>query len=212
MQAPVGQTVTPTPLQTAQPAALQSPLLTTPVLFGLGLLAVGLTLALVLAAIATIAKRRGSAAPALTLSPAQTSPPPSPDARTQATELARLIRELTAELDARAARLEALIDQAQHHADRLEALNSTAEHALEHPARAAASPAAALPTTAPSNTAAPEATSNTSNPDDKPARALRLHRQGLSPVQIAQTLGMHVGHVELIVALDRAQTKAAATR
>lgn len=99
----------------------------------------------------------------------------------QMIEVKRLASGIADELDGRAARLERLIAQAD---DRIASLQRNA---------------------APSQRSVTSTTQSTPTPaiDDTTREVYRLADSGVSPVTIAQTLGEHVGKVELILALRK---------
>lgn len=120
-------------------------------------------------------------------------------------EAAALARDLTAELDARADRLERLIAEADQ---RLEQL-AQAQARIGTAASASASAAGAAKTpTAPARPSfvASHAQASDERLEDTTRAILSLADEGLTPVQIAQRLGQHVGKVELILALQRDRT------
>lgn len=111
-------------------------------------------------------------------------------ARALATEIEDLSRRLAAELDAKAARLEALVLRADERIRTLDALAGTPASPHPHAGRH----------TDPSPPLDPERHAH-----DDPARQeiIRLADEGLPPVEIARRLREHPGKVELILALRR---------
>lgn len=119
-----------------------------------------------------------------------TQPAPDLDA------LHRLAREVMADLDARAQRLEALTAAADQRIAELRVLTQagTPPARLHAPARAGGAMGSA-----PADRTDDQAT----GPDALSTRILALAEQGHTPVQIAQRLGQGVGTVELVLALNR---------
>ena len=111
------------------------------------------------------------------------------DMQTLAHELSDMARKVGAQLDARAARLEALIREADERLTRLGSLTGARpdEHSNGHP------PPPAPP---PSVAGAPE-----QEIDPRHAQVYALMDEGLSAYQIADRLGRPEGEVELIIAL-----------
>lgn len=121
-------------------------------------------------------------------------------------EAAALARDLTAELDARADRLERLIAEADV---RLEQLAQASMHASTRVNSAASGGAAAkhaTPTTPARPSFAASTHASEERLEDTTRAILSLADEGLTPVQIAQRLGQHVGKVELILALRQDRT------
>lgn len=100
--------------------------------------------------------------------------------QSQLLEVKKLARSVADDLDARAERLEQLIQEADLRLARLERMAVTNGQS-------------------PSKTNREQATTHT--PDDLSQRVYALADQGHNSVRIAQTLGEHVGKVELILAL-----------
>ena len=101
-------------------------------------------------------------------------------------ELEKMARQMTAQLDTRAARLEALLREAD---DRIAALR-----ALPQPAAGSIKPSLSL-------TAEHDASEPEDLPDPRHAEIYELAQNGHSAHQIAQQLGRPYGEIELILAL-----------
>ncbi|MEM8783254.1 MAG: hypothetical protein AAGE65_10435 [Planctomycetota bacterium] len=116
------------------------------------------------------------------------------DLESLAVEIEEMARRVGAQLDNKAARLEALIDQADATVQRLE----RARLAMLNPVQ-----------TAPASNAGAEG--DDANPHVPPGQdrltvdVVRLHAQGMSADQIAQAVGEDAGKVELILALQNAK-------
>lgn len=108
-------------------------------------------------------------------------------------ELLEMSRRLVAQIDARAAHLEALIADAD---DRIEELRRLQAAGADHDGRPAGRAGAAPPSSSAASSAAdPRA-------EDPVSRGVyELADRGLGPVEIARQLDQHVGAVELILAL-----------
>lgn len=113
-------------------------------------------------------------------------------------ELSEMARQITAQLDTRAARLELLIDEADRKIAELERLGGGGGG--DHRPAATVSPADA----ANGGRGAPVA--STSQTDPRHAEVYALADQGLSPHEIAQRLNRPNGEIELILALRSSAT------
>lgn len=162
---------------------------------------------LLLLAVLTLLSRRAKASQvasqrSASMIEAKHSPRHSSQADQHSAESAQLARDLTAELDARADRLERLIAQADARLAELAkaCASATAPHASTQQA--------ASPTRSSRSGASSPVTSHAAEERlGDTARAIcSLADEGLSPVQIAQRLGTHVGKVELILALRQDRT------
>lgn len=106
----------------------------------------------------------------------------------QAAELAMLLKELTAELDAKADRLERLLQQADRLEGRVkESRGASATSERAKPARA--------------GSAGEAITGAIQGTDEFSRKVYQLADQGRSAVEIAQVLGSHIGKVELLLSL-----------
>jgi hypothetical protein len=119
-------------------------------------------------------------------------------------EMLETARQMTAQLDTRAAKLETLIRQAD---ERLAALKSTAANGSTGRAAHDAQPGESAPgTPSPIPAPAPEAAADPVDetpPDPRHAEIYALADQGHSPREIARSLDRPNGEVELILALRR---------
>lgn len=117
-------------------------------------------------------------------------------------ELSQMARQISAQLDTRAARLEALIDEADKRIERLGRLTGAAADRAE-PHRSADAPSAQADVTdgaaAPDIAAAPAAASPSA--DDRYRDVYAMADAGSSPADIAKALGRPRGEIELILAL-----------
>jgi hypothetical protein len=96
-------------------------------------------------------------------------------------ELSEMARQITAQLDTRAARLEALIKEADDKIQQLRTANNGKHERLAEPAPVAAEPP--------------------NNEDPRHSEVYTLADQGMEPHRIAAQLGRPSGEVELILAL-----------
>lgn len=103
-------------------------------------------------------------------------------------ELADMSRQITAQIDTRAAKLDALIREADEKIAELRALEGTASRATPHPLDSYRLPTTPAPLPA-------------SDDDPRHARVYQLADQGKSSPQIASELGRPSGEIELILAL-----------
>jgi hypothetical protein len=114
----------------------------------------------------------------------------------QAEELAKLLRELTAELDVKADRLEKLLEKAELMERKLDQSGGRLE-----PRRAVARETEAVP----GNVIKPEGIGAGASPveggDEFSRKVYQMADQGRSAVEIAQGLNSHIGKVELILSL-----------
>jgi len=142
-------------------------------------------------------------------------------ASAQAAEMADIVRELAARLENRAARVEALLDQADERIAQLESRLGASVRPWEHPPLASPdAPDDAPPASNPDHPRAPDAddlwhpagAAEHVREDRHPADARRdpLHAEvyelfdgGHSPLEIARRLEQQVGTIELILALRR---------
>lgn len=115
-------------------------------------------------------------------------------------EIQSYVRDMSARLDTKAARLEALIQSAQQQIQRLEELQAATARGRQMDVVVDEDPTVAPP--------ADEAQGSGTLPADDPVRAqiYTLADQGRSPVQIARATGLPTGQVELILALRRTNT------
>jgi hypothetical protein len=120
-------------------------------------------------------------------------------------EMLETARQMTAQLDTRAARLELLIQEAD---GRLTALKSVAAPVIapppaptEQPLTAAAPPAEPAPVPPPAAELPPPELPEESPPDPRHADIYSMADQGRSPHEIARLLNRPNGEVELILAL-----------
>lgn len=105
-------------------------------------------------------------------------------------ELEQMARQMTAQLDTRAARLEMLIKEADEKIRMLRAGNAALDATTSPPARSS---------------------EVLSLPDPRHAEVYRLADQGLSASEIARQLGRPYGEIELILALRRPEAGNAIT-
>lgn len=127
----------------------------------------------------------------------------------RAAEVAEIVRDLAARLETRAARLEALLDQADERIERLEdrlAAGTAASH-LPAPAQPASQPPTTNGATDPWDDQAPDTPAER---HPTPAARDPLHQDvydladdGHTPLNIARRLDQQVGTIELILALRR---------
>jgi hypothetical protein len=124
-------------------------------------------------------------------------------------EVAEMVRRAGAQLDAKSARLEQLIRDADQRIAQLQALER-AEHAAGGGNGAVARPA--LPAAIHLSVPSPPPADHTAAAEARHAQVYRLHDDGYAARQIADTLGRPAGEVELILALrPRPQVTPAAT-
>lgn len=129
----------------------------------------------------------------------------------RAAEVAEIVRDLAARLETRAARLEALLDQADERIERLE-IRLAAGNAAEQ----MASPTSPEPSAPPPSTngrvdawdgaaadALPERASEPPASDPLHQEVYELADRGQTPLDIARRLDQQVGTIELILALRR---------
>jgi hypothetical protein len=122
------------------------------------------------------------------------------DIRGLVNELAEMSRQVGAELDARAIRLEELIRDADDRLMQLEQARDAAPVVIEQLRDPAPSPLPAHPAIAPSNAPAATAPSN-DGPDPRHVEIYTLADQGMALQEIAARLRRPKGEVELIIAL-----------
>jgi hypothetical protein len=166
------------------------------VIAGGGLVAAGLVAALVLA---LLAKRSGGGARGVARDGAKVTQ--AADSEGDVRRMSEVVAALAAELDGRAARLEALIARAEEVADRLDRANAAAERGAARGRRGdevAARGDGAVAVASESHRAG-----DAGELDEASAAVVRLARAGLTPVQIAQKLGVQTGQVELMLSLAR---------
>lgn len=129
----------------------------------------------------------------------------------RAAEVAEIVRDLAARLETRAARLEALLDQADERIERLEARlaagNAAEQMAAPKPAEPSAPPAPANGSVDPWDEAAgdpsPQRSATPPASDPLHEEVYELADDGRSPLDIARRLDQQVGTIELILALRR---------
>ena len=108
-------------------------------------------------------------------------------------ELSEMARTVSASLDTRAAKLEALMDAADQRIEALRALNQA------NGLTSSAPPRAAIPHDAPPSDIV--ATTTVARNDDRHIEVYDLHDRGRSVPEIAAALGRPSGEIELILAL-----------
>jgi len=122
------------------------------------------------------------------------------DMQTLMRELSEMARKIGAQLDAKSARLEALIRAADERAARLESFSGRGADA--DAGTDANGDASEPPRAAPPDIVIPPPASGTAHdPDPRHAQIYMLADQGFSSVQIAERLGYNEGEIELILAL-----------
>ncbi len=129
----------------------------------------------------------------------------------RAAEMADIVRDLAARLETRAARLEALLDQADERIERLEARLAAGMAAEQIAAPASAEPDA--PPVSVNGTADPWDDTASDAPAERPPvpdasdplhqEVYELADDGKTPLDIARRLDQQVGTIELILALRR---------
>ncbi len=119
------------------------------------------------------------------------------------TEVEQLAKRFAAQLDAKAARLERLIDEAETRITELKQLEEARRATLSLQKAAAPEHSTGTNETVPSPSEA--APSPPKPPDDTlKQQVCALADQGLDPIEIARQLNEHVGKIELILALRKA--------
>jgi hypothetical protein len=134
------------------------------------------------------------------------------DMHTLLRELSEMSRKISAQLDAKSARLEALIRAADERAARLESLARNSALSPDEPAEAENGDRRGpdpMPVP-PDIVIPPPASAFAQDADPRHAQIYALADQGFSPVQIAERLGFNEGEIELIIALRSPRGRAGA--